>query len=108
MGAQVVLANSAANWVPEGYAPYLFAVLLLSGIATVALFGLGIAAYYRRRSTPYLLVALALSALVARTVIGLGTAVGVVPMVTHHLVEQGLDFGIAVLLLYTVYRRDPV
>lgn len=102
-----VLGTAAAEWVPKGYAPVLFAGLLLAGIGTVALFALGLAAYYRRRTREYLLVTIALGALVVRTAVGWGTAVGVVPMLVHHVVEHTLDFCIAAIILYVVYRQKP-
>lgn len=102
--AQSVLAEMAAEWVPTGYAPLLFVGLLLAGIGTVVLFCIGIAAYRRRRSSEYLLVTLALGALVLRTLVGWGTVVGAVPMIVHHVLEHGLDFTIAVLILYTAYQ----
>lgn len=104
MMAQSVLADLTAEWVPTGYAPLLFAGLLLAGIGTVVLFCFGAAAYRRRRSSEYLLVTLALGALVLRTLVGWGTVVGTVPMVVHHALEHGLDFTIAVLILYTAYQ----
>ena len=102
-----VIVSMAADWVPSGYAPHLFVGLLLAGLSTVALFGLGLAAYLQRRSTEYLLVTLALGGLVVRTLVGWGTAMGVVPMVVHHVAAHLLDFTIAALVLYTVYRRGP-
>lgn len=104
---QSVLANLTAEWVPPGYAPLLFAGLFLAGIGTVVLFCFGVAAYRQRRSREYLLVTLALGALVLRTLVGWGTVVGTVPMVVHHVLAHGLDFTIAVLILYTAYQSRP-
>ncbi|MFB6171289.1 MAG: hypothetical protein ABEJ23_02065 [Haloarculaceae archaeon] len=103
------LAALSAEWVATGYAPVLFAGLVLAGIGTITLFCVGLLAYYRRRSTRYLLVTLALGALVVRTIVGWGTAVGAVPMIAHHLADHGLDFFVAVDVLYLVYRsrNDP-
>lgn len=98
------LADLTAEWVAIGYAPYLFVGLILAGIGTMLLFCLGLTAYHRRQSREHLLLTLALGALVIRTIVGWGTVLGVVPMVAHHLLEHGLDFLIAVLVLYTVYR----
>ena len=95
---------SLLAWPEVRHSPLLFAILLLAGIGTTVLFVLGVIAYRRRRSTPYLLITLALGALVVRTVVGLGTVLGAVPMGLHHLVEHGLDFLIAVLLLCAIYQ----
>lgn len=102
-----VLANLMAEWVRAEFAPLLFAGLLLAGIGTVSIFCLGLAAYRQRRSSRYLLVTLALGALVLRTIVGWGTALCVVPMTTHHLLEHGLDFFVAATLLYAGYRSRP-
>ena len=83
-------------------------VLLLAGTWTTALFVIGLTVYYRRRSRTYLLIVLALGALVVRTVVGAGTAAGVVPMGLHHLLGHGLDLGIAVALLFAIYRNGSV
>lgn len=108
--ASIVPGSLAAEWVTTGYAPFLFAGLVLAGIGTLLVFGLGLVAYRRRGSTQYLLVTLALGLLVVRTVVGWGTVFGMVPMVVHHLLEHGFDFLVAVIILYTVYRSrssDP-
>lgn len=101
---QSIIGNFAAEWVTSGYAPFIFGGLLLAGIGTVLVFCLGLVAYRRRRSREYLLLTLALGALVVRTIVGWGTVVGAVPMVVHHILEHGLDFTIAVIILYTAYR----
>ncbi len=87
--------------------PLLIAVILLAGTGTTALFLLSAVALYRRRTRRYLLVTLAVGALAARSVVGLGTVMGIVPMATHHIVEHGLDFLIAVLILCAVYTNAP-
>lgn len=101
----VIVTALSAKWIPPGYTPLLFIGLLLASIGTVLLFCVGLVSYIRRRSTRYLLLTVALGALVVRTVVGWGTAVGGVPMITHHLIEHGLDFFIAVVILYLVYQR---
>lgn len=97
------LVVATAQWPGVRGSVPLLAVILLAGIGTTVLFLIGAAAYSRRRTTPYLLLTVALGALVARTVVGLGTVVGVVPMPVHHLVEHGIDFLIAALILSAVY-----
>ena len=99
---------SLLAWPEVRDSPLLLTVLVLAGIGTTVLFLLGVVAYRRRRSTPYFLITLALGALVFRTIVGLGTVFGHVPMGLHHLVEHGLDFLIAVLLLFAIYRSGSV
>jgi hypothetical protein len=94
-----------ATWIRPEYAPVLFAGLVLAGVGTISLFCIGLVAYRRRPTTQYLLITVALGALVARTVVGWGTAFGMVPMTVHHVVEHGLDFFVAVVVLYAVYRK---
>lgn len=101
---QSILLDLTAEWVTAGYVPFLFAGLILAGVGTLLLFCLGLTAYHRHRSREYLFVTLVLGALVIRTIVGWGTVVGIVPMVVHHLLEHGLDFLIATIVLYTVYR----
>lgn len=95
------------QWLDPQLAPVLLAVIVLAALGTTILFGCGVVAYSRRRSTRYLLITVVLGLLVARSVVGLGTVFGLVPMTVHHLVEHGLDFSIAVLILYAVYRSGP-
>ena len=99
---------SLMAWPEVRDSPLLLTILVLAGIGTTVLFLLGVVAYRRRRTTPYLLITLALGALVVRTVVGLGTVFEVVPMGLHHLVEHGLDFVIAVLLLLAISRSGSV
>lgn len=96
-----------AEWVAPPYAPFLLAGLVLAGLGTISLFALSVVAYRRRMESRYLLIAVALGALAARTVVGWGTVFGIVPMTVHHLVEHTLDFLIALLVLYAVYRSGP-
>ena len=100
----LVELSTLTDWSELRYSPILLSILFLAGLGTTVLFVLGTIAYSRRRSVPYLLITLALGALVVRTVVGLGTALGHVPMGVHHLVEHGLDFVIAALLLAAIYR----
>ncbi|MEY7852031.1 hypothetical protein AB7C87_22830 [Natrarchaeobius sp. A-rgal3] len=95
------------GWLDPQLAPVLLAVIVLAAVGTTILFGCGVVAYSRRGSTRYLLITLVLGLLAARSFVGLGTVFGVVPMTVHHLVEHGLDFTIAVLILYAVYRSGP-
>ncbi|WP_440770359.1 DUF7471 family protein [Natronorubrum sp. DTA28] len=94
-------------WLDPQLAPVLLAVLVLAVVGTTILFCCGVVAYSRRRSMRYLLITVVLGLLALRSVVGLGTAFGLVPMTIHHLVEHGLDFTIAVLILYAVYRSGP-
>ncbi|SEH15864.1 hypothetical protein SAMN04487967_2279 [Natronorubrum sediminis] len=95
-------------WLDPQLAPVLLAVIVLAVIGTTILFCVGVVAYSRRRSTRYLLITVVLGLLVGRSLIGLGTVFGLLPMTLHHLVEHSVDFTIAVLILYAVYRSGPV
>lgn len=97
------IALQAGQWPSAEHTPLLLAVILLAALGTVALFLISLAVLARRPTTRYLLVTVALGALVFRTLIGLGTVFGYVPMTIHHLVEHGLDFLIATLILSAVY-----
>ncbi len=90
------------------HSPVLLSMLGLAALGTTVVFGLGLVAYRRRPTRPYLLVTLALGMLVARTAVGLATVFGYVPMPAHHVVEHGLDFLIAVLVLAAVYTAGSV
>lgn len=92
------------QWVDPQLAPVLLAVIVLAAIGTTILFCCGLVAYSRRRSRRYLLITVVLGLLVVRSIVGLGTIFGLVPMTVHHLLEHGVDFAIAVLILYAVYR----
>ena len=101
---QVLVAHA---WPETQLAAVLVATIVLAAVGTTVLFLASLIAYTRRRTLRYLLVTLALGALVARSLFGLGTVFGYVPMTVHHLVEHSLDFLIAVLILYAVYRSGP-
>ena len=94
-------------WLDPQLAPILLAIIVLAVFGTTILFCCGVVAYWRRRSTRYLLITIVLGLLAARSLVGLGTVFGLVPMTFHHLVEHGVDFTIAVLILYAVYRSGP-
>lgn len=94
-----------AGWVAPPYATVLLALILLAGIGTAALFGLGLVAYQRRRSRSYGYVAVALGLLVARSIVGLGTLRGAVPMLVHHGIAHGIDLLVALLLLAAIYAQ---
>ena len=94
-------------WMDPQLAPILLASIILAALGTTVLFCCGLVAYRRRRSTRYLLITIVLGLLVGRSIIGLGTVLGLVPMTIHHLIEHGIDFAIAVLILYAVYRSGP-
>lgn len=84
--------------------PLLLGIILLAGLGTGVLFLASLVVCYRRRSLRYLLVTVAVGALFARSLIGFGTVYGMVPMPVHHLLEHSLDFLIAALILFAVYR----
>ncbi|MDQ2049442.1 hypothetical protein RBH26_02990 [Natronolimnohabitans sp. A-GB9] len=92
------------QWLDPQLAPVLLTVIALAALGTTILFCCGLVAYSRRRTLRYLLITVVLGLLVVRSFVGLGTVFGLVPMTIHHLVEHSLDFGIAVLILYAVYR----
>ncbi|ELZ03039.1 DUF7471 family protein [Natrialba asiatica] len=92
------------GWVDPEFAPVLLAMICLAVVGTTALLGVGLVAYLQRRSSRYLLITVVLGLLVGRSIIGLGTVFGLVPMTIHHLVGHGVDFSIAALVLYIVYR----
>ena len=97
-----------ADWISPELAPVLLLVILLAALGTMILFFCGVVAYRRRRSFRYLLITVVLGLLVARSLVGLGTVFGAVPMAVHHLVEHSVDFTIALLILYAVYRSGPL
>lgn len=102
-----MILQIGADWIDPGFSPVLTGAILLAGIGTTVLCLVSISAYLQRRSTRLLLVVIALAALVMRTIIGLGTMFGIVPMTVHHLVSHSLDFFIAIVILYGVYRSGP-
>ncbi|MFB6093388.1 MAG: hypothetical protein ABEJ77_00405 [Halanaeroarchaeum sp.] len=81
----------------------LSALILLSGIASVALAVVGVMAFRRRRSPSYLLVATALIVLAVKAFVGGLTVAGLMEVRLHHLVEHGLDFLTALLLIGAIY-----
>lgn len=85
----------------------LLAVIVLAGVGTGILFVGSVLAAWQRKELRYVLISAAVGALFLRSFVGLGTVYGVVPMTTHHLVEHSLDFIIAALVLYAVYRSKP-
>ncbi|MEM4780261.1 MAG: hypothetical protein QXG03_01650 [Halalkalicoccus sp.] len=95
--------QGTGQWPSAEHTPVLLSVILLAALGTVVLFVLSLVVYSRRPTARYLLVTVALGALVFRTAVGLGTVFGYVPMTVHHLVEHGLDFLIAALILTAVY-----
>lgn len=103
----VAAVLNSHKWVDPQLAPVLIAIIVLAAIGTAILFGAGVVAYSRRRTTRYLLITVVLGLLVVRSLVGLGTVFGFVPMTIHHLVEHSFDFLVAVLVLYAVYRSKP-
>ncbi|SEO50503.1 hypothetical protein SAMN05216388_101398 [Halorientalis persicus] len=104
MALDILAVDFPADWVTPEFVPLLVAGLLLAGLGTLSLFVLSVVAYTRRLQRRYLLICLALGALATRTVVGWGTVFGVVPMTVHHVIAHLLDFLIALLVLYAVYR----
>ena len=85
----------------------LLSVIILAGIGTGILFVGSLLAAWQRKEVRYLLISAAVGALFFRSFVGIGTVYGIVPMTTHHFVEHSLDFLIAALVLYAVYRSKP-
>lgn len=83
-------------------------VLAITGIVSLAVLGLGVVAFAKRRSRSYLLIAMALGTLVGRTLVGGLAMDGMVSMELHHLVEHMLDGVMAVLLLAAVYYARTI
>jgi membrane protein DedA with SNARE-associated domain len=77
--------------------------VVVAGLLTAVLVGLGLAVYVGRRSRSYLLVVLSLLALFARSVVAAGALLGVVPEEMHHVLEHGLDIAMAALVVAAVY-----
>lgn len=99
--------QAVGEWVSGIEAVALLVVLALATVTTAALFLVGVIGYRRRRTTTYMLLTVALALLVVRSVVGFGTALGLVPMPVHHLVEHGSDVGVATLVLYALYQAGP-
>lgn len=83
--------------------PVVALVIVLSALATVPLAVFGLLAYRRRRTTSYRLVALALLLFLLKSVLGGISVAFSVDVGVHHLLEHGLDFAIALLLLGAIY-----
>lgn len=101
------LIIAITEWQGVYYSLPLISVIIIAGLGTTALFVISVLAFIRRQTRQYFLVVVALGALVLRSVVGLGTALAIVPMAVHHLVEHGLDVLIAALILYAVYLSGP-
>lgn len=85
----------------------LLGVIILAGLGTGILFVGSVLAFLQRRELRYALIMVAVGALFFRSLVGAGTVYGHVPMTVHHIVEHSLDFLIAALVLYAVYRSKP-
>jgi len=85
----------------------LLGVIVLAGLGTGVLFVGSVLAFLQRRETRYALITVAVGALFVRSIVGFATVYGHVPMTVHHIVEHSLDFLIAALVLYAVYRSKP-
>jgi hypothetical protein len=82
--------------------------IVIAGLLTAVLLGLGMAVFVRRRSRSYLLIALALLALFGRSVVAGGTLLGLISPGLHHLLEHGLDIIMAALVVAAVYYARTV
>lgn len=105
-GAGFVLFFAEGGFSVEG-SVLLLGIVVLAGFGTGVLFVISALAYANRRSTQYLLIMGAIGALFFRSLVGLGTVLGLVPMGIHHTIEHSLDFLIASVVLYAVYRNTP-
>lgn len=86
----------------------LHVLVVLSGVASGLLAAVGLMAFSRRRSAPYLLVALALVFLAGKAVVAMLSLAGVIGFEFHNLIEHGLDFLIATLLIIAIVEaRNP-
>lgn len=81
----------------------LWALLVLGGIASAVLVGLGASAYLDRRSVSYLAIVLALCALGGKAFVGGLSMLGVLSGGPHHVLEHGLDLLAVALLLLAIY-----
>jgi len=109
-----VSLHASVGFDPAGPNVALVAILLLGGLASAALVVLGAIAFSYRRSRSYLLVTLALGALTIKATLGGLSMVGLMAIGQHHVLEHGLDFTIAALLIAAVYdartapgKREP-
>lgn len=90
--------------IPSFGDPFVVSTLvILSGIASLALAIIGIQAFRRRRSLSYLLVAAALVVLAIKAFMGGLTVIGIVSLGAHHVIEHGLDLLMALLLIGAIY-----
>lgn len=99
------LLQMSADWPSVRGSILLLVVIALAGFGTGTLFAISLVAYLRRQRRRYLLIAAAIGALCVRSAVGIGTVFGVVPMTLHHVLSHGLDFLIAILILYIVYEN---
>jgi heme A synthase len=76
--------------------------IILGGIISSILASMSVFAFSQRRSRPYLLVSLALGMLAAKAFIGGLTVFRIIPTARHHMIEHGLDFITALLLIAAV------
>lgn len=88
--------------------PWLAVVLLVAGLVTAILAGLGLAVVVRRRSRSYILVAAALVVLFARTLIAGAAMTGLVGDPGHHFLEHSLDVIMASLVIAAVYYARAI
>ncbi|MFB6081756.1 MAG: hypothetical protein ABEJ67_02935 [Halanaeroarchaeum sp.] len=83
-------------------------VIVLAGIASVTLAVVGVLAFRRRRTVSYCFVAAALVVLAVKALVGAMTLGGVIGLWSHHVIEHGLDFVMAIMLIAAIYAaRRP-
>ena len=88
--------------------PFVTTVVLLAGVASVTLAGLGVAVFHRRRTRSHLLIALALLAFASRAAIAALTFGGVISDVDHHVFEHVVDLVMAGLVLAAIYYAREI
>lgn len=88
--------------------PWLAVVLLVAGLVTAVLAGLGLAVVLRRRARSYLLIAAALVVLFARTLIAGAALTGHIGEPGHHFLEHSLDVVVAALVIAAVYYARSI
>lgn len=106
----LVSLHAGAGLSPSGSNTMLLVVLVLAGFISTVLVGLSVFGFTRRRSRSYLLITLALVALALKAFVGGLFFVQLLSSAQHHLLEHGMDFITAALLISAIYyaRTVPV
>ena len=107
MVSSAFVTQLGGEWVSYPTSLAILAALFCAGTGTGILFFVSVVAYLRRRTRRYALITVAVGALFVRSVVGLGTILGFVSMPVHHLLSHGLDFTVAALILFAVYKSGP-